>query len=192
MVPVENKTKERATLESKSRFCGNEGALQLLIFRTSHAFISSFMFLHSYSCYMLIGETLNENDVELSERERMSLGLDLRAVVTSDTVDNFTLRNETRSILTKSCIEYGIIYHNHNKSKVKVKETAIAEHNSSTDNPLKERGSSDDEHAREEVDNTPAEKVENKLRTSLEKEFKKCLKYWRELARGINWAEEFP
>ena len=42
---------------------------------------------------MLLGETLNTNDVGLSERERIDLGLHLRAVVMSDVVDNTTLRN---------------------------------------------------------------------------------------------------
>ena len=51
---------------------------------------------------------------------------------------------------------------------------------------LKERTWSDDESNIEEVNNTPAEGVEIKLKTSLKKEFKKFLKKWRELARGVN------
>ena len=49
-----------------------------------------------------------------------------------------------------------------------------------------------DESEKEEVDNTPTEEVESKLKNSLEKEFKIFFKSWRELARGSNWAEEFP
>ena len=54
---------------------------------------SSSMFLHTHACHMLLGETLNSNDVELSERERMDLGLSLCAFLMSAVVENVTLRN---------------------------------------------------------------------------------------------------
>ena len=66
------------------------------------------------------------------------MDLILRAVAMSDVVDNIVLRNETRSLFTKAYVEYGATSHNYNKSKVKVKKVAIAVHNSSTENTLKE------------------------------------------------------
>ena len=47
--------------------------------------------------------------------------------------------------------------HNCNKSKVKVKESAILVHNYSTESTLKERNWSDDESEKEEVESAPAE-----------------------------------
>ena len=72
----------------------------------------SLIFLCSHSCYMLLGEMLNVNDVELLKCERMDLGLDLRAVVMSDVINNVTLSNETRSILIKAHVEHGTSSHN--------------------------------------------------------------------------------
>ena len=87
---------------------------------------------------MLLGKTLNVNDVELLERERIALGLGPREIMTSDVVDNVTISNERRSLLIKSCVEHGLVSHNCNESKAKVKEDPIAVHNSLTENTLKE------------------------------------------------------
>ena len=62
---------------------------------------------------MLLGETLNANDMELSERKRMVLGLDLRTLAMSDAVDNIKLRNEIQSLLTKACVDCGAASHNY-------------------------------------------------------------------------------
>ena len=75
---------------------------------------------------------------------------------------------------------------------VKVKEIEITVQNASMDNVHNEQGWSDDDLDLEGVSNVPAEEVDNKLRMSLEKEFKKFFKSWRELAQGIRQAEEFP
>ena len=87
---------------------------------------------------MILGETLNTNDVESLERERMALGLDLCTVVTSDVVYKIILRNKTGSLLVKLFVEHGVTSHHCNKSKVKVKEVAIAVHDYSTEVTLKE------------------------------------------------------
>ena len=50
---------------------------------------------------MLLGETLNANDVKLSESERIALGLEPRAALMSDVVENATLKNKTRFFLKK-------------------------------------------------------------------------------------------
>ena len=36
------------------------------------------------------------------------------------------------------------------------------------------------------------EEAKSKIRAPLEKEIKKCFEFQRELARGSNWAKEFP
>ena len=156
-----------------------------------HAFFS-LTFVYSYSYHILLGEILNTNDAGLSKFERMALGLALRAVVMSVVVDNATLMNEKRSFLLKVCVEYGARSHNHNKSKVKVKETSVVVNNSLMKSTLKEQTWPDDDSDKEYVDNAPVEEVESKLKIYSEKEFKKCFNTWIELARGINWAKEFP
>lgn len=103
------------------------------------------MFLYSYYCCVLLGETLNTNDVELLERERISLDLDLCTVVLKDAVDSVTLRNEEIYFLIKACVENGVTSHNYNKIKVKVKDVAVLVHDSSTESTLKERTCSDGE-----------------------------------------------
>ena len=60
----------------------------------THAYLtSSLIFLCSYSCCVLLRKVLSANDVDLSERERMTLVLGLRTVVMS-TVENDTLKSE--------------------------------------------------------------------------------------------------
>ena len=128
---------------------------------------------------MLLDENLNGNDVEASNHKRMALSLDLRVVGMSDVVNNNSLRNETKSLLREVCVECGVILHNYNQSKLKVKEVEIAVQNSSTEYVHDDLGWLEDDSDDEEVDNAPAEEVESKLRTSLEKEFKKYLKMER-------------
>ena len=134
---------------------------------------------------MLLGEMLNVNDVELLKCERMYLGMDLRAVVMSDVINNVTLSNETRSILIKSHVEHGTSSHNWNKIKVEAKEVAIAVNCYLIDRHLKELSWSDHESNKEQLDNAPAEEVEIKLKISLEKDFKKYFRNWRQFGRGI-------
>ena len=48
---------------------------------------------------MTIREILNGNDAEVSNREKMDLGLDQRTVVTNDIADNPSVRNEIKTLL---------------------------------------------------------------------------------------------
>ena len=70
---------------------------------------------------MLLGKTLNGNDVKKLSRERMALGLDMCVVVMSGVVDSSSLRNETKSLLREACAEHSTISHNKNQRKAKEK-----------------------------------------------------------------------
>ena len=103
----------------------------------------------------------------------------------SDVVDNITLKNKRMSF-KKSHVEHGTSSHNWNKIKVEAKEVAIAVNFYLIDRTLKELSWSDHESNKEQLDNAPAEEVEIKLKISLEKDFKKYFRNWRQLGRGVN------
>ena len=70
---------------------------------------------------MLPGALLNGDDVEVSNRKRIALGLDLRTVVMNDVVDNYSLMNETKTLLCEEYVEYCVITQKYNQRKVKDK-----------------------------------------------------------------------
>ena len=70
---------------------------------------------------MLLGKILNGNDADESNRERMSLGLDLCSFVVSDVVDNYSLSNDTKSLVWEAYFECGATSHDHNQSKAEEK-----------------------------------------------------------------------
>ena len=80
-------------------------------------------------------------------------------------------RNETKYILQEAHVECGAISYNHNQSKLKVKEVSISVKSSSTEYRHNDLCWLEDDSDDEDVDNVPAEVVENKLRTSLEKDY---------------------
>ena len=65
---------------------------------------------------MLLGDTLNRNYAEVSNSERMDLGLDLHTVGMSYVVNNNSLRN-AKYLLREVHVECGTTSRNYNKSK---------------------------------------------------------------------------
>ena len=119
---------------------------------------------------MLLDETLNGNDVEVSNHERMALSLDLRAVGMSDVVNNNSLRNETKYLSWEVCVDHGATLHHCYQSKLKEKEVVISMQKSSTEHSHEDLGWLEDDSEDDGVENTHAKEFENELRTSLEKE----------------------
>ena len=76
---------------------------------------------------------LSINDAEVSNRESVALGLDLRTAVVGGMVSNSLLRSEAKSLLWEVHIEHGAVSNDHNQRKAKVKEVEIAVHSSSAE-----------------------------------------------------------
>ena len=118
---------------------------------------------------MILDKALNGNNTEVSNSESIYLGVDLRAVVMSDVVDNSSLRNETKSILREACAGHSASSHDHNQSEAKEKEVEIVVQHSSTECRPSDLHWLEDDFGHKKVGNEPIEKVENKLRTLLKK-----------------------
>ena len=58
---------------------------------------------------MLLGGSSKEDITKVSTRERIVLGLGLRAVLMSDIVGNSLLRNKTKTILREEYAKCGMI-----------------------------------------------------------------------------------
>ena len=121
---------------------------------------------------MQLGEILNENNVEVSNRERIYLGLYLRASIISDVAQNPSLRNETKTLLREICVEYGLKARKCSQSKVKMKQISIEVEIPSTKERNDDIGWLEDQSDDDTVENTPkltSEETEKKMKYSINK-----------------------
>ena len=70
---------------------------------------------------MSLVKILNANDAEVSNSERIAMGLDLRIVVVSDIAENPSLQNESKTLWRDAHVEHSLIACENNQSKLKIK-----------------------------------------------------------------------